>query len=285
MNRAASTVSLALVVVSSGLSATAEVRQGSFHSAALGRDVGYVVDLPPSYEGSPNRRYPVVYALHGLFEGPGFWERRGLAALVAHLREAASVPEFLVVAVDGGNSFFVNGRDGNYEDMLTRDLIAHVEATYRVLPGRGGRALLGISMGGYAALHVAFEQPSLVCAVATHSAMVLESIPTAAQGAGRWQMAAFHAVFGDPIDPKMWTDDDPLVWAHRADPKTAPALYFDCGSEDRYGLETGNAALHRILQQRGIAHTFELAPGDHGYEFVRSRIEKSLAFLGRALTR
>jgi uracil-DNA glycosylase family 4 len=140
--------------------ASAEVRPGSFESAALGRSVSYVVDLPPGYEASGSRRYPVVYALHGLFEGPGFWERRGLAPILAELRAGGAVPEFLVVAVDGGNSFFVNAPGGRYEDMLKRDLVAHVESSYRVVAGRKGRALLGVSMGGYAALHIAFVEPA-----------------------------------------------------------------------------------------------------------------------------
>jgi len=263
--------------------AAAEVRPGTFASASLGREVSYVVDLPPSYEGSGSRRYPVVYALHGLFEGSGFWERRGLAPILAGLRASGAVPEFLVVAVDGGNSFFVNAPGGRYEDLVTKDLVAHVEAAYRVVPGRKGRALLGISMGGYAALHVAFEQPGFAVAVATHSAMLLERIPSADQGAGRWHMAAFNKVFGDPIDAALWAENDPLAWARKADPKTAPALYLDCGAEDRYGLATGNRDLHKILDERGVAHSFELPPGDHGYEFVRARLEKSLRLLGAAL--
>jgi enterochelin esterase family protein len=193
------------------------------------------------------------------------------------------VPEFLVVAPDGGNSFFVNSPGGRYEDMVTRDLIAHVESTYRVVPGRAGRALLGVSMGGYAALRVAFEQPSLFVAVATHSAMLLERIPSADQGAGRWHMAAFHNVFGDPIDPALWAENDPLAWARKVDPKRAPALFIDCGAEDRYGLASGHRDLDRILTERGIPHSFELPPGDHGYEFVRGRIDLSLRFLGERL--
>ena len=263
--------------------ARAEVRPGTFPSAALGRDVSYVVDLPPSYATSPDRKYPVVYALHGLFEGPGFWERRGLAPILARLRESGAVPEFLVVAVDGGNSFFVNAPGGRYEDVVAKDLVAHVESSFRAVPGRRGRALLGVSMGGYAALHIAFDQPSLVAAVATHSAMLLEKIPSADQGAGRWHMAAFNKVFGDPIDPVLWAENDPLVWAKRVDPKAVPALYLDCGSEDRYGLASGHRELHRILDERGIAHAFELPPGDHGYEFVRARLETSLRFLGERL--
>jgi S-formylglutathione hydrolase FrmB len=263
--------------------AAAEVRPGTFHSEALGRDVSYVVDLPPSYDASGSRKYPVVYALHGLFEGAEFWERRGLAPILAGLRESGAVPEFLVVAVNGGNSFFVNAPGGRYEDMVTKDLVSHVESTYRVVPGRKGRGLLGISMGGYAALHFAFDQPGLVAAVATHSAMLLERIPSAEQGAGRWQMAAFNKVFGDPIDPALWAENDPLVKAKQVDPKAVPALYMDCGSEDRYGLANGHRDLDKILTQRGIPHQFELAPGDHGYEFVRARLEKSLRFLGTAL--
>lgn len=265
------------------LPAAAEVRPGTFHSGALGRDVSYVVDVPPSYDGSGSRRYPVVYALHGLFEGAGFWERRGLAPVLARLREDGAVPELLVVAVDGGNSFFVNAPSGRYEDLVTKDLVAHVEATYRVVPGRRGRGLLGVSMGGYAALHIAFEQPGLVAAVATHSAMLLERIPSAEQGAGRWHMAAFNKVFGDPIDPALWTENDPLAWAKKADPKTAPALFVDCGAEDRFGLASGHRELHRVLEERGVAHAFDLPPGDHGYEYVRSRLERSLLFLGNAL--
>jgi len=263
--------------------AASEVRPGTFRSEALGREVSYVVDLPPSYEGSGSRKYPVVYALHGLFEGSGFWERRGLAPILAGLRASGAVPEFLVVAVDGGNSFFVNAPGGRYEDLVTKDLVAHVEATYRVVPGRKGRALLGVSMGGYAALHVAFEQPGFAAAVATHSAMLLERIPSTDQGAGRWHMAAFTKVFGDPIDAALWAANDPLAWARKVDPKSVPALFVDCGAEDRYGLANGHRELHKILDERGVAHSFELPPGDHGYDFVRARLEKSLRFLGSAL--
>jgi len=278
-----SSLTLALLVLLAAAPGAAEVRSATFTSAALGRDVAYVVDLPPSYDAAATRKYPVVYALHGLFEGSGFWERRGLAAILAELRANGSVPEFLLVAVDGGNSFFVNAKGGRFEDLVTRDLVAHVEASYRVVPGRGGRALLGISMGGYAALHIAFDQPALVAAVATHSAMLLEAIPSAEQGARRGQMAAFHQVFGDPIDTALWTANDPLALARKLDTKAAPALFIDCGAEDRYGLASGHRELHRILDERGVAHAYELPPGDHGYEYVRTRIAKSLRFLGERL--
>jgi S-formylglutathione hydrolase FrmB len=260
----------------------AEVRSETFRSPSLGQDVSYTVDLPALY-GLGEKRYPVVYALHGLFEGPGFWERRGLAAALARLREERTVREFLVVCVDGGNSFFVNGPKGAFQDLVTRDIVAHVEATYRVLPGRSHRALLGISMGGYGALRIAFAEPAGFVAVATHSAMLLDGPPDAGGGAGRGQLAAFHAVFGDPIDKTRWEAANPLLLAGRADPKATPALYFDCGAEDRYGLAAGQKKLQAALTARQVPYTAELPPGDHGYEFVRSRLETSLRFLDRSL--
>jgi len=262
--------------------AFAEIREATFHATSVGHEVRYLVDLPASYDQGADA-YPVIYALHGLFEGESFWQRRGLAAILAELRERGDVPELIVVAVNGGNSFFVNAPDANYEDLVTRDLLRHVERRYRVRGGREGRALLGVSMGGYAALRIALAQPGLFRAVATHSAMLLTEVPSAEAGAGRWHMAAFHRVFGKPIDPVLWNGADPFAWAERVDPSAVPTLYFDCGSEDRFGLAQGNQELHRKLETRGIPHEFALRPGDHGYDYVRSVIPRSLRFLGGQL--
>jgi len=262
--------------------AAADVVAASFHSAALGREVGYVVSVPASY-ATGTRRYPVVYALHGLFEGSSFLERRGLLPLIDEAVRRGELPEVIVVAADGDNSFFVNGPAGRYQDLVTHDLVAQVESHWRVVPGRGGRVLLGVSMGGYAALRIAFSEPGVFAAVASHSAMLLRAIPTSEAGAGRWHMAAFHAAFGDPIDAGLWSAADPLALAQTAATRDLPALYFDCGSEDRFGLYAGNQELHRRLAARDVPHEFALYPGDHGYEYVRSVLPRSLRFLGRAL--
>jgi S-formylglutathione hydrolase FrmB len=262
--------------------ARAEIRSGTFKSAALGREIGYVADVPPGYDQS-GRTYPLVVALHGLFESSAFWERRGLAAAFAAMREKGEMPEAVVIAVDGGNSFFVNAPGGRYQDLVTEDLLAWAPTAFRVKSSREGRALFGISMGGYAALRIAFARPELFKAVATHSAMLLESIPSAEAGAGKYHMAAFQKVFGDPLDPKLWAESDPLALSAKADPKSAPALYFDCGSEDRYGLFAGNEDLHKRLDARGVVHSFGLHPGDHGYEYVKSVLPLSLKFLAAQL--
>jgi len=113
--------------------------------------------------------------------------------------------------------------------------------------------------------------------------MLLEKVPSPQEGAGRWHMAAFNRVFGDPIDAELWSSADPLRLVEKADAKALPLLYFDCGTEDRFGLFVGNKDLHERLVARGVKHEFGLYPGDHGYEYVRSVLERSLRFLGAAL--
>ena len=261
----------------------AEVRGATLHSAALGRDVSCAVHLPPSYaEGA--KTYPVVYALHGLFESSQFWQRRGLAPILDDLWARHVLPEFVVVAVDGGNSFFLNSPQGAYEDLVTKDAIEYAESTYRVRRERAGRALFGVSMGGYAALRIALSHPELFAAAATHSAMLLSGPPRPGQGADPYQLAAFARVFGEPPDLALWKANDPLDWAQKATPSSVPALSFDCGDHDRYGLGAGHEELHRRLQARGIAHEFALRPGDHGYEYVRSVLPSSLEFLSKRIS-
>lgn len=273
---------LLLLLVASLLVAAArsqaEVRHERFRSESLGTDVAVSVHLPPGYMRA-TAPLPVIYALHGLFESDGFWERRGLAEQLDGLWARRELPEFVLVAVDGGNSFFVDGPQGRFETLASRDVLAWAESHLRVRADRGGRGLLGISMGGYAALRIAFRQPTTFVAVATHSAMLLSHPPTPEEGAGRWHMAAFQRVFGTPIDTRLWEASDPLFLATLLAPAQAPALSFDCGAQDRYGLFAGHRRLHEILQARGVAHEFSLPPGDHGYDYVRAELPRSLRFL------
>ena len=166
---------------------------------------------------------------------------------------------------------------------MTKDLVAHVEATYRVVPGRRGARCSASRWAATRRCTSRSRSPGSSAAVATHSAMLLERIPSADQGAGRWHMAAFNAVFGDPIDAALWAENDPLAWARKVDPKAAPALYFDCGAEDRYGLASGHRDAARDPRRAaGPAHASSCRPGDHGYEFVRAAARDEPALPRRA---
>ncbi len=120
------------------------------------------VSLPASYKTSGARRYPVVYALHGFGDGA--------MSMILTLRTKATVapdvPEVIVVSVEGGNSlggsFYANSiATGNWEDLVAEEAVALVDARFRTIPTREGRALAGYSMGGFGAWGIALHRPDV----------------------------------------------------------------------------------------------------------------------------
>src|ERR1041384_3778263 len=79
----------------------AGVEYGSLQSPSLGKELKYAVQLPPSYKTDTKRRYPVLYFLHGMNGNEGEFQRRGVAAEVAKLRDEKKIGEFIIVAPAG----------------------------------------------------------------------------------------------------------------------------------------------------------------------------------------
>ena len=122
------------------------------------------VSLPDSYRASRDRRYPVVYALHGFGDG-------GMSMILS-LRgtgsSGADIPEVIVVGIEGGNSlggsFFANSpATWNWEDLVTSEAISLVDRKFRTIASREGRALAGYSMGGFGSWRIALSRPDLFC--------------------------------------------------------------------------------------------------------------------------
>src|SRR6266852_5521552 len=138
------------------------VQYGSLQSTALGKELKFAVQLPPSYESNAKRRYPVLYFLHGMFGSEREFERRRVAATVEKLREHGKLGELIIVAPAGENSFYLNAKNGaQYEDAIIKDLIPYVEKTYRVIGRPTARSIQGLSMGGWGALYLAFKHPEM----------------------------------------------------------------------------------------------------------------------------
>src|SRR5262245_19396539 len=152
--------------------AAGEYRTGKFKSESLNREVGYAVHLPPGYEETKDRKYPVIFWLHGMFENHERFERRGGGGVLAELNKSGKFPPVILACVDGGRtSFYCNGvKSGAYEDLVVKDWIPFIEKTFRAVGTREGRAIAGVSMGGNGALKIALKNPDMFTAVATHSA-------------------------------------------------------------------------------------------------------------------
>jgi S-formylglutathione hydrolase FrmB len=260
---------------------TGRAECNSLPSKILGHPVAYCVLLPPGYDADAARHFPVLYFLHGLGDNEQMFAHSGGFNLVEDLWEAGKIGDFVIATPAAGASFYINSFDGRrrYEDFFIQEFIPFIERHYRVRAGRASRAIGGISMGGYGALHLAFRHPDLFSAVSAHSAALIEKVPTIEvkdPDAGA-RLRLFEPVFGSPPDKAYWDRNSPLVLAKTA--KLAGLkIYFDCGADDDYGFEEGATTLDRILTSRKIPHEFHVYPGRHDWPYFAEHLPASLGF-------
>ena len=136
---------------------------GNLEGNAVDREV--MVVLPPSYKTSPNKRYPVVYYLHGFaIDGKNFYNYMHVPEAVAH--NAARGDEFIVVVPStltkmGGSMYSSSVTTGDFERYIAHDVVAYIDSHYRTIPARRSRGLVGHSMGGYGATRIGMKHPDV----------------------------------------------------------------------------------------------------------------------------
>jgi S-formylglutathione hydrolase FrmB len=266
-------------------------REGKLHSEAVGREMEYAVLLPKGYDDEANKdvRWPLIVWLHGMHENHRRFAQAsaGGPTLDRAVGEGKLPPCVFVSASGGSTSMYFNRKDQRWEDLITQDLLDHVAKNYRVSDRRDRRAILGVSMGGMAALRIAFTKPELFGAVGAHSAAVFAEDP--AQLPERLKAYAsrlgFDEVFGNPIQKEPWQKANPLCIANDVDPARLRTLriYFDAGTEDRYGFAAGNELLHAALDRKQVPHTFRLIQGgghSWGSGFQEETLPHSFAMVG-----
>ena len=138
------------------------------------------VVLPPGYDEAPSARYPAVYLLHAWDAGPDSFLGRGYEGLDLQIAlgsaiEARRVGPMIFVLPDArtklGGGWYTNSVTGGaWEDFVARDVVAHVDRTYRTIADRNGRAIGGQSMGAYGALRIAMNHTETFGSVVAISA-------------------------------------------------------------------------------------------------------------------
>ena len=122
-----------------------------------------IVVLPPGYDRTRQRRYPVVYALHGYSIGAAQWIKEIHIPQTAEGAFAKGTPEMIIVLPDSKNehngAFYSNSvTTGNFEDFIADELIEHIDGRYRTLARPESRGLVGHSMGGYGASRIGIRR-------------------------------------------------------------------------------------------------------------------------------
>jgi S-formylglutathione hydrolase FrmB len=260
-------------------------------SKILGRDVKYCIYLPADYETS-QRRYPVVYLLHGYTDDETGWVQFGEAGPIADRGIAAGeIPSMIIVMPDAGVTWYVNDYKSKvkYEDMFIKELIPHIDANFRTRAKKEYRAVSGLSMGGHGSLLYAMHHPDLFTACAAFSSAVYTDETMTAMPDDR-----YNTVFADLYSGKVtgnarltdsWRQNSPLLLAKTLPEESLKQVkwYIDCGDDDF--LYEGNALLHVTLRNRNIPHEFRVRDGAHTWSYWRSGLPEGLKFIGQSFRR
>ncbi|MCE2674986.1 MAG: hypothetical protein LW603_00195 [Sediminibacterium sp.] len=255
-------------------------------STILNKEVHYSIFLPSDYYTS-ERAYPVTYLLHGYGDADDGWIQFGeVNRLADDAIKAGKIPPMIIVTPDGFTSFYINTADGklNYEDFFIKELIPHIEKTYKVKAERKYRGIAGLSMGGYGALMYALKYPNLFVAAAPLSAAVWTDNDIINLDEGM-----FNDLFGNSMGKNLkgkdrltpaWLSNSPLAIIEKKTKEELAAVsyWIDCGDDDF--LTIGNAQLHIALTNKKVPHEFRMRDGAHNWTYWRTGIIDALSFIG-----
>lgn len=258
-------------------------------SQTLGKDVEYSIYLPADYDKS-NRRYPVLYLLHGYTDDETGWtqfgEAQGIADRSIQIGEATPM---IIVMPDGGVSFYINSYDGKtkYEDFFVKEFIPYIDATYRTRTTKQYRAIAGLSMGGYGTLIMSTKHPELFSSAAPLSAAVFNDDEIINANESTW-----NVVLGELYGKKDLKGKDRLtdhynknsilkiIETGNADELKKVRYYIDCGDKDF--LIKGNMALHSAMIDKKIPHEFRVRAGEHNWTYWRTSLPEVLKFVSES---
>lgn len=249
-----------------------ELSYADFATGSLPSPARCLVLEPPSYRRAPERRYPVLVFLHDGYGNARTLDRRGVAVELFARMSDGRLPEFLVIAPGASGSWFSDSADGKrrWEEFLTGDLLREIDARWRTRAAKDGRAITGISMGGFGAIKIALKHPNLFGAVSALSGALipigLEDLPRY----GWITRLTLKRVFGARPDPATLAANDAWDLLEKARFDRPPfAAHLRAGTEDFYGLDGVAAQYGSFLNEHGIPTDVVLEPGGHDWEYWR----------------
>ena len=273
-----------------------------FFSPAVDRNMKFDIVLPEAYYSSEDR-YPVIYLLHGFMQNYTVWGRNLAGAYYAR-----NLNDVILVLPDGGNSWFVNyassedEQKNNWEDHIIEDVIAYVDSNFRTTAKREGRAISGLSMGGYGAFMLGLRHPEKFISIGSTSGALSHARTAKAaveQGIARSPRsrlseqqarldeadAFISAIIDIPgfstqaertprgIDfetPEQAAAYDPFTIIYDVPKSQLPHIYIDSGTED--GLISEAREFAQLLMVNNVPFDYMQSRGRHNAEYWRRSI-------------
>lgn len=239
------------------------------YSSKMNKEVKSVVIKPENYV--KNKKYPVVYLLHGYSDNYAKWVNR-----VPSIKELATKYEILIVCPDGGYSswYFDSPVDPGfqYESFITQDLRMFIDENYSTINDRKGRAITGLSMGGHGAMYLAIRHRDLYAQAGSMSGAV-DVLGTSKKYDLEKRLGKAYEE-----DPDLWRSHSVAYLVGNLKNKELNII-IDCGVADF--LYEMNAALHHKLITLNIDHDYTERPGKHNWEYWTNAIEYQLLFFDK----
>ena len=266
-------LALALLIFICAVGTQARVETVRFQSKLVKAELPYNVVLPPDYDSAKTTRYPVLYLLHGLTGHYSDWVQR------TNVADYAAEYRMIVITPEGNDGWYTDSATVTtdlYESYILKELIPDVQQRYRTIEARYGRAVAGLSMGGYGAIKFGLKSPTtFVFAGAMSGAFAITRLTEKDLGA-RWpeSLKLFGAVGSD-----VRVSNDLFEILQKLPPNRTSALpyfYFDCGTEDAAFLFASNRDLSSLMLEKKIPHEFRQLPGDHSWAYWDRQVQEVL---------
>ena len=264
----------------------AKIVVDTIHSEVMGIDQEVSVLLPPSFERDTDRRYPVLYLLHGMSDDNRSWERNGrLLDVAAPLFANGEATEMVIITPKAGerdvhkyqNGYF-NIPGWEFENFFFKELVPTLESRYRIVGDRRHRAVAGLSMGGGGATSYGLRHPDMFCAVYAMSALMHIS-----------PEIRFPQDPNNPDDKvakltRSVIENSCTDYVRNADEQTCERLrtvawFVDCGDDD-FLLDV-NIEFYQAMRRRHITCQFRVRDGGHTWEYWHTALYACLHFVSR----
>jgi S-formylglutathione hydrolase FrmB len=263
-------------VLTSQAPANPRVQTIQFESKLVGKTLPYNVLLPVNYNqpDSRTKRYPVIYLLHGLTGHYTNWIEK------TKLVDYAAAYEFIIVMPEGNDGWYTDSATvpaNKYESYILQELIPDAEKRFRANSEREGRAIGGLSMGGYGALKFGVKHPEMFVFAASFSGALDAASWTEADLKGlEFIWRTLQPVFGAEKSETRAANDLRKLFSDLTPQRIAamPYVYVDCGTED--GLLEINRSFVDILTKQKIPHEYRQLPGSHSWTYWDSQVQEVL---------
>lgn len=234
------------------------------YSASVVDTMKYGVYLPPGWDHK--EPLPLVVFLHGGGDDELCFDRHHASKVIDEWINSGKLPKFIMLVPNGDMSFWVNWYDGTrrYRDYLMVDLLPKIRAEYPILPGRENCHIMGVSMGGFGAMHVAMHHSKEFASVSAISGLLFNP-DQSVEFIKRWRKLGIERIFGPATDRTRIEEDNIYTWLNSSESVDGLHVLFGPASEDRPDVIDSNKTLHEHLQSNQIPHTYLTFEGKHNW--------------------